>query len=46
VGQKNTRKILRGGGKNISYYQILLVGKNLHIFQGRVMGGLLPQIVQ
>jgi hypothetical protein len=41
VGQKNTGKILRGGGKNISYYQILLVGKNLHIFWGRVMGGLL-----
>jgi hypothetical protein len=32
MGQKNKRKILRGEGKNISHYQILLVGKNLHIF--------------
>jgi hypothetical protein len=31
MGQQNAGKILYGAWKNISHYQIPLVGKNLHI---------------
>jgi hypothetical protein len=34
MGQQNIRKILCGVWKNISHYQIPLVGKNLHIILG------------